>query len=204
MKMHRAVTAHAHTGARTHTYGRSTMTRPVRTGAMYRSLVGMASIITLVWAAPSPPTNLILHVGINFVSPDRIAQMDLEWTPPGTGVVAYRVYCDDKLVQTTRTTTSRVANLAIGTVYKFSVAAVDATGESTRVEASATAQVRPSSPMNVRLVPGDGTIDVFWVRVGAGWHVGLTGLVSLFPARSSASNIRCLRVFLLPAIRISS
>lgn len=130
---------------------------------MYRSLAGMAFILTLAWAIPSPPTDLTLTAGSSFGTSTPVAEMVLMWTPPGTNAVSYRVYCDNRLVQTTRKTTSIITNLVVGTTYNFAVAAVDSTGESTRVAASATAQVRPSAPMNVQLVPGDGTIDVFWV-----------------------------------------
>jgi hypothetical protein len=110
--------------------------------------------------------NFVVKPGHNVIDASHIAQMDLSWDPPTSGdaPTAYKVYTDGVLVETTVATDCYVTMVTQGQRYSFSVTAVNANGESTPVVQSAIAQVPPSAPLNVQAVPGDGTLDVYWVR----------------------------------------
>lgn len=75
------------------------------------------------------------------------------------------MYVNDRLIDTTNSgswTQTKLTNLVVGTRYKISVAAVNADGESARVDVYQVAAVMPDPPRNVQAVPGNGWIDVYW------------------------------------------
>ena len=121
---------------------------------------------SLLSATPGPVENFAVVPGINLIDSIEIPQLDLSWDPPTSGdpPTAYKVYMDGVLVESTTATDSYVTQLTKGQRYSFSVTAVNANGESAPVVLSAVAQVQPSAPLNVQAVPGDETLDVYWVK----------------------------------------
>lgn len=114
--------------------------------------------------APNVPTNVQAFAEFNTMSLS-LPLIVVSWEPPAGGatVLGYKVYVNDKLLDTTNDgswTQTKVTNLVVGTRYKFSVSAVNFDGESARVDVYQTAVVQPDPPRNLQAVPGDGWIDL--------------------------------------------
>ena len=69
---------------------------------------------------------------------------------------------NDVLIETTDISWSRIAPLVAGTMYKFTVKAVNYAGESAPVSANKIAETQPSPPLNPQAVPGNGWVDLYW------------------------------------------
>lgn len=124
-----------------------------------------------VLVAPDVPTNVDVIADFNTMSMS-LPLLRVRWMPPAGGapVLAYKVYVNDQLIDTTNAGSwmeTKVTNLLVGTRYKFSVSAVNADGESAKVDFYQTAAVQPDPPRNVQAVPGDG-----WIDVSCKWHWG--------------------------------
>jgi len=122
--------------------------------------------------APNAPLNVQAVPTFNTMSLS-LPLMSVTWDPPASGPspLAYKVYVNDKLIDTVNAgswTQSKLTNLVVGTRYKFSVAAVNADGESPPVDVYQVAVVMPDSVRNVLAVPGDGWIDVY-CELGSTW-----------------------------------
>ena len=121
---------------------------------------------SLAGVAPGPVVNFAVVAGFSLID-SSIPQLDLNWDPPTSGdpPTAYKVFVNGVLVETTTATSTYVTALTVGQQYSLSVKAINPNGGSTPVVLSAVAQVQPSAPLHVQAVPGDGTIDVYWVRI---------------------------------------
>lgn len=132
-------------------------------GFIWLLLVALVTVTSAV-SPPGPVSNFSIKTG-NSTEPDVIAQVDLAWSAPVSGGAAtsYVVYVDGELTYITTETRAYIVMLTVGQRYNFSVTAANVAGESSPVAASAVAQLRPSSPLAVQAVPGDGVIDVSWL-----------------------------------------
>ncbi|WP_282937182.1 fibronectin type III domain-containing protein [Paenibacillus sp. RC67] len=95
------------------------------------------------------------------------AQVSLSWTANSDAdFKEYKVYVNDVLKTTLTGTTYAVVGLTNGTEYKFSVSAVDTSGnESAKTELKATpkaAQATPAVPTGLQAQVGDGQISLNW------------------------------------------
>ena len=95
------------------------------------------------------------------------AQVSLSWTANSDAdFKEYKVYVNDVLKTTLTATTYAVVGLTNGTEYKFSVSAVDTSGnESAKTELKATpkaAQATPAVPTGLQAQAGDGQISLSW------------------------------------------
>lgn len=108
--------------------------------------------------APDVPINVQAFCDINTMG-DSLPLMRVQWQPPASGPapLAYKVYVDDKLIDTVNANSwmeTKLTHLKVGIQYKLSVSAVNADGESPLVDVYQTAVVLPDPPRNVQVSAG--------------------------------------------------
>jgi len=156
-------------------------------GRRYARSLGVAAIALSLLAvpglqataqakAPAAPTDLVALPLENPIDPSQ-PLVRLRWTPPkqAQDVTGYRVYVDGVLLETVRAVTcpapnarnllrwcANVTALQIGQVYTFSVTALSKAGESKRVSTKRMAVIAPTEPLNVQVVPDQGSLYVSW------------------------------------------
>jgi hypothetical protein len=127
-------------------------------------------------APPGAPTGLRAIPEENPIDPAS-PLVRLRWTPPAKaeGVTGYRVYVNGELRETTRRVTcpaptpqrqgewcANVTNLVKGVIYTFSVTSLSAAGESKPVAVKRMAVIAPTEPLNLQVVPDNGSLAVSW------------------------------------------
>src|SRR5256885_970343 len=100
--------------------------------------------------APSSPTNLAATAGSS-------SQIDLSWSPAtdNVGVTGYRVYRNGTLAASPIGTSVSITGLSAGTTYSFTVAAVDAAGNTSALSAPLSATTPASSVTTVTTTPSN-------------------------------------------------
>lgn len=142
-------------------------------------MAGMARVVAARIAAtpslPSAPRGVVATAG------DR--QVSVTWSAPdddgGGAIGAYRVFRDATLVHTTADGTARSfvdTGRTNGTTYRYTVAAVNASGAGTLSAAvSATPAGVPGAPAAPTVTAGDGEVDVSWSPPAATGGTAVTG-----------------------------
>ncbi len=106
---------------------------------------------------PAAPTGLAAVAGDS--------QVSLSWSGPADAA-NYQVFRGATLVATQATRTKVVTGLTIGTLYSFTVKAVDAAGNVSAASAAATATpvdlTAPVAPTGLAAVAGSGKVDLSW------------------------------------------
>jgi predicted phage tail protein len=154
---------------------------------------------TPVATAPGPPRDLTATPGNTSVG--------LTWTVPrsdgGSAILGYNVYegttpggesaTPVNGTALVTTTSCVVTDLATGTLYYFTVTAVNAYGSSAASnEASATPAVSPGPPTGLTATPGNASVGLTWTAPGSDGGSAITGYnvyIGTSPGGESATPV---------------
>lgn len=141
--------------------GRSLRTIAIAFAATALVAVGVATPAQA--QVPGAPVNLRAIPAENPINPSQ-PLIRLRWQAPTTGTppVAYKVFVDGTLFETTRGTRANVTPLQLGTTYTFEVRAVAATGTSRPIQVQRMAVIAPTEPLNLDVVPDNRSLYVAW------------------------------------------
>lgn len=148
-----------------------------RGSRQFTALFGIVIATTLValhpaQAAPGSPVGAPTNLRVDQLGATGYPgpNLELRWGPPKAegaspaAPIAYRIYKDGRLLATTSSKDRRllVSLLVKGAAYRFTVVAITASGEGPPAEMSVIAQMPPTMPIDLRAVPGNGSVVLTW------------------------------------------